>query len=187
MNNSGYGLTELIADMHVIIAEAANVREILEQARPLAEWVSQAPANWLHARRFESSSERGFGVNLLHEEGENGLTVCTIVWPPRGYVPPHDHHSWEILTPLYGTVRHSSWRPKADKGEPGAAKIQKTCEFQLQASQAVAIMPDEIHSLENVGPGPSLTMHIYGCGLALVERTRFSRGGPVEQAPTHLS
>ena len=173
MNNSGYGLAQLIADLHVIVGEAANVREILEQALPLAQWISKEPASWLHAKRFESSSEKGFGVNLLHEEGDSGLTVCTVVWPPGGYVLPHDHRSWEILSPVYGTVRHSSWRRAAGAAKPEDVQIEKSCEFQLNAGQAVAIIPDEIHSLENIGLSPSLTLHIYGCRVTEVERTRF--------------
>lgn len=177
MNNSGYGLAQLIADLHVIIGEAANVREVLEQALPLIEWVSQEPAHLLYARRFESSSGSGFGANLLHEEGDGGLTLCTVAWPPGGYVLPHDHRSWEILSPIYGTFRHSCWRPRGDRDDRSPAGIEKCCEFSMQPGQAVAIMPEEIHALENVGPNPSLTLHIYGCNIAMIERTRFTISG----------
>lgn len=177
MNNSGYGLAQLIADLHVIVGEAANVREILEQTLPLIEWVSQEPAHLLYARRFESSSENGFGVNLLHEEDDGGLTICTVAWPPGGYILPHDHRSWEILSPLHGTVRHSSWRQRKDRDRRGAESIEKCCEFSMKPGQAAAIMPEEIHALENIGPSPSLTLHIYGCNIARIERTRFMISG----------
>lgn len=186
MNNSVYGLAQLIADLHVIVGEAADIPEILEQALPLIEWVSQEPNHLLYARRFESNSESGFGVNLLHEEGDGGLTVCTVAWPPGGYVLPHDHRSWEILSPIHGTVRHSSWRPGKSRNGQGSASIEKCCEFSMYPGQAVAIMPAEIHALENVGPSPSLTLHIYGCNIARIERTRFAireSGGAADNIP----
>lgn len=177
MNNSGYGLAQLVADLQVIVGEAADVPEILEQALPLIEWISQEPAHLLYARRFESSSESGFGVNLLHEEGDGGLTICTVAWPPGGYILPHDHRSWEILSPIHGTVRHSIWRPRRDSNSGNSASIEKGCEFRVEPGQAVAIMPEEIHALENIGPTPSLTLHIYGCNIARIERTRFKISG----------
>lgn len=176
MQGFGYGLSELIADLCVIIAEARNEREILEQARPLAEWVSQEPENWLPALRFEADSQRGFGVNLLHEEPGNTLTVCAVAWPPGGYVSPHDHHTWEILSPVYGAVRHSSWERSDSGSKPGCERIEKRSEFLMRPGQAAAVMPDEIHALENFGSSLSLTIHIYGCKLADVERGRFDPG-----------
>jgi predicted metal-dependent enzyme (double-stranded beta helix superfamily) len=176
MNSSGYGLTQLVADLRVIIAEAADLRDALEQALPLAEWVAQEPANWLHARRFETSSEKGFGTNLLHDEPDDDVTVCIVAWPPGGRIVPHDHHSWEILSPVYGMVRHSSWTRPDDGLRSGESMIQKRSEIVMRPGQATSVMPQEIHGLENLGPGPALTMHIYGCKLAEVERSRFIAG-----------
>lgn len=176
MERIGYGLSELIADLRVIIADAADAREILEQARPLAEWVSQEPENWLPALRFEADSQKGFGVNLLHEEPGNTLTVCAVAWPPGGYISPHDHHTWEILSPVYGAVRHSSWERRASGSKHGSERIEKRSEFLMRPGQAAAVMPNEIHALENFGPSLSLTIQIYGCKLADVERDRFDPG-----------
>lgn len=174
MHVQGYGLSELIADLRVIVADAANTRELLEQARPLVEWVSGRPARWLSTCRFETDSHRGFGTVKLHEEPGDGLSICAIAWPPGGHVLPHLHRCWEILSPVYGAMRHCTWMPPGGASKPRAGEIEKGCEVLLQPGQAVALMRHEIHSLESTGPGPGFTMHVYGCGLAEVEHGRFA-------------
>lgn len=180
MKSFGYGIPEMAADLRVIIADASSEREMIEQALHLVQWMAQRAEAWLPSHRFKADSDRGFGVNLLHEEPGNALTICAVAWPPGGHVPPHDHHSWEILAPMYGTMRHSSWA-QADSGSradhPGT---REASEIVMRPGQAVAIMPREIHALEGVSPGPGLTIHIYGKGLAEMGRNRSATGKPDE-------
>lgn len=173
MERFDYGIAELISDLRVIIADAADEWEILEQARPLVEWVSQKPASWLLSRRFRSDGERNFGANVLHEEPGNNLTICTVAWSPGSYIAPHDHHSWEIVSSVIGTMRHTCWTRVEDVSDAGHVRIEKGCDFLMRPGQAAAVMPHEIHSLENSEPGMGLSLHIYGCRLAEVERRRF--------------
>jgi len=176
MNGFGYGIREMAADLRVIIADATSEREMIEQALHLVEWMAQRAEAWLPSHRFKADGERGFGVNLLHEEPGNALTICAVAWPPGGYVSPHDHHTWEILSPVYGSVCHSSWERRDSGSKPGCERIEKRSEFLVRPGQAAAVMPNEIHALENFGPGLSLTIHVYGCNLADAERGRFDPG-----------
>lgn len=176
MGSLGYGIPEMAADLRVIIGDSANEQEIVEQALPLVEWMSHRAEVWLPAHRFEASTGSGFGANLLYEEPGNALTISAVAWPPGGHVPPHDHHSWEILAPIYGTVRHNSWAQVDGGSRPDYPGMEKTSEVVMRPGQAVAIMPREIHALESVSPGPSLTIHIYGSGLTEMGRNRFVTG-----------
>ena len=173
MERFDFGMAELIADLRVIVADAENEWEILEQARPLVEWVSQKPESWLLKRRFRSDGERNYGANILHEEPGNNLTICTAAWSPGSYIAPHDHHTWEIVSCVIGTIRHTCWTKVEDVSNPGDIRIEKGCDFLMRPGQAAAVMPREIHALENFGPSMGLSLHIYGCKLAGVERRRF--------------
>ena len=173
MEGLDYGISELIADLRVIIEDAESEWEILEQARPLVEWVSQKPDSWLQERRFRSDGKQYLGANILYEEPENGLTICTAAWSPGSYIAPHDHNTWEIVSSVIGTMRHTCWTAVEGGSDSGHVRIEKGCDFVLRPGQAAAVMPNEIHALENFGSGMGLSLHIYGRKLPEVERRRF--------------
>lgn len=162
MGKTGYGIAEMCADLGVIAADAASDCEIIEQALPLVEWMAQRAQVWLPNHRFEAESDKGFGTNLLGRNSEYFLTISAITWPPGGSIPPHRQEGWEIVSPIFGKVRHSGWAQPESGTVSSRRRPELESEIVMLPGQAVAVMPGKIHALDNIGFGPNLTLHIRG-------------------------
>ena len=165
MGNAGYGIAEMCADLGVIAADAASDWEIIEQALPLVEWMAQRAEAWLPNHRFETRSDKGFGTNLLAQNAERFLTISTITWPPGGSILPHRQEDWEIISPIFGKVRHSYWAQAATRTASSPRRPVLESEIVMLPGQALGVMPGKLHALDNIGFGPNLTLHICG-GMA---------------------
>lgn len=179
MGTTGYGIAEMCADLGVIAADADNDWEIIEQALPLVEWMAQRAEAWLPDHRFETQSDKGFGTNLLAHNAERFLTISAITWPPGGSILPHCHEGWEVISPIFGKVRHSYWT----QTETGTASLRRPgleSEIVMLPGQAVGVMPGKIHALDNIGFGPNLTLHIRGGVTAGGKRNKRVPGKSLE-------
>ena len=170
MYTHSYGIQELASDLRVISAETPDEWQLVEEVRPLAEWVSRHPERWLLSNRYECDPEKGFGLNLLHREPDGSVAVCAVAWSPGGFSPPHDHYTWEVVATVVGEIRNVCWTRLA----PGQARIRKGCDFTIRAGEAASFMPDEIHNLANEGNDMGLSLHIYGRAPDTVERSHFN-------------
>jgi len=173
MYTNVYGVSELASDLRVISAETPDAWELVEQVRPLAEWVARHPERWLLSNRYECDPEQGFGLNILHREPDNSMAVCAVAWSPGGYSHPHDHHSWEVVATVIGEIRNICWSRFDEEAAPGRIGIRRGCDFMIRAGEAASFMPDEIHNLANEGNDMGLSLHIYGRAPDAVERLRF--------------
>lgn len=56
--------------------------------RPLA-----ADMTWITPALYETDADQGFGISILHEEGEDSFLLETVCWLPGRGVAPHDHQA----------------------------------------------------------------------------------------------
>lgn len=87
----------------------------------------------------------------------------------------------EALAPsviLMGRLRWSawtkvSWRRLDNGSKPQYSKIEVVKESVVRRGDAVDLMKDDMHSVENRVEKPSLSLHIYGKSLARTSRSEF--------------
>jgi len=173
MHRTGYGISDLVADIRVITADAEDEREIIGQVCDLAAWLSRNTEGWLHSSGFVCDREQGFSRNLLHEEPDRSLAVYAVTWWPGGGTPPHDHSTWEVVAPVIGASRHVTWMRSDDRSVPGCASIERSCDFLVRPGEAVSVTSSGIHNVVNEGGDMGLSLHIYGRTERPLEPTRF--------------
>jgi len=98
--------------------------------------------------------------------------------------PPHNHTTWAAISGVFGEEHNVAYERTDDRSKPGEGRLDKRWELTCKRGNAVAFLPDDFHTIEVLGKGASLHLHLYGRSLAhLPERVFFpdSAGGPYKR------
>ena len=86
-----------------------------------------------------------------------------------------------IVVGLDGVEKNVNWLRQDDGSRPGYADIAAHHEVMVGAGDACSFLPDDIHSVENDGDKPTLSLHLYGAVLANNERSEFDPEAKVQR------
>lgn len=166
-------IARLVAELRGICAGTGDEAEILVRVRPLLGQAAQAGAEWVEERMFEVDPQQGFGVHVLHEEPNHGLTVMTVSWLPQRGAPPHDHGTWAAVAGVVGDERNDFFARLDDRSQPGYAELVSIgCEL-CRPGDVVTMPSGVIHSVNNNSAAVTLSLHIYGRHPNYTGRSQF--------------
>ena len=134
----------------------------MSRVRPLARQAALSRDSWLEKRFYVANPEQGFGVYLLHEEGDHSLAVFAVSWLPHRGAPPHDHGTWAVVASVEGPEKNEFFERRDDRGRPGYAELEKVGEKVFDVGDVLAMRTGQIHSIWNESDAVSLSLHIYG-------------------------
>ena len=121
------------------------------------------------------------GMYRLSEDADRRFSLYASAEKPGFVAPPHNHTTWAVIAGVRG-VEHNVFYARTDHGaEPGVGTLERTGEFAVLPGTAAALMADDFHTIEIVGPEAGLHLHLYGHSLEdLPERIVFAStvGGP---------
>ncbi len=167
-----YSIPALVKDLRRLQGEYADPRDILPEVSLLAARLAEN-TDWVRPEFYEVDESQGIGITILHEEPDHTLLVESIVWAPGKGVLPHDHQTWGVVVGLDGTERNTIWKREDDGAQSGRAVLTAAHETDVAKGATIAFMPNDIHSVRNLGATPTLSLHIYGKNLAHVSRSEF--------------
>lgn len=167
-----YSVDAFVADLQRLSGELADPKDLLPEIAPLAARLAE-DTSWVLPEYYEVDESQGIGITVLHEEPDHTLLVETIVWAPGKGVLPHDHQTWGCVVGLDGTERNIIWKREDDGSKAGHAELTVAHQSDVGKGQTIVFMPDDIHSVNNLGDTPTMSLHIYGKSLAHVSRSEF--------------
>jgi len=145
-------------------------------AKLLAELMALAGERdlWSTSVFADPEPEERQARHLVRADPDTGFTLYLNVMRPGKMIPPHNHTTWACIAAVEG-AEHNTLYERVDGGEgPGAARLQKLKEIVLEPGNGVALMPDDIHSVEIRGDSIIRHLHFYGRALdTLSERLTF--------------
>lgn len=165
-----------------VAACVADIRTIIERdgvdraslARVKARLIDLAARRDLFSYEQFPVRHEGSTMHLLSEDADHGFTLYAVAAEDESATPPHDHTTWAVIVGIEGAELNRLYRRVDDGAAPGKAKLEEIGETVVEAGTGVALMPDDVHSIQRVGTEPMLHFHLYGRSIEhLPERKKF--------------
>jgi len=111
---------------------------------------------------------------LVDQESPEGISLYLNVMRPGKKIPPHNHTTWACIAAVEG-AEHNTLYDRHDNGSvEGKADVRPRDVVALKPGTALAMMPDDIHSVEIRGDEVIRHLHLYGGPLeTLTQRLTF--------------
>jgi len=112
----------------------------------------------------------------LSEDADHRHALYIVAPAPGQFAPPHDHSTWAVIAGVHGRENNKLYTRTDDGSQPGVAQIEQSGELDIVAGTAIALMPDDIHSIHLGADGPHANLHLYGMSVEhCPERRMYSR------------
>ena len=164
-----------------IVAERSTlIRDMMRRIRSIAEpTITREALNLikdellsLAARRtlfpideFPPIEGGNSSMYLLSEDGDHRYALYMVAPSPGGFAPPHEHQTWAVIAGMYGREKNKIYRRMDDGAEPGVARLEFRDEIDVVAGTAIALLPEDIHSIHLGEDGPHGNLHLYGLSV----------------------
>jgi predicted metal-dependent enzyme (double-stranded beta helix superfamily) len=121
-------------------------------------------------------------MHLLSEDEDHGFALYAVAAQSESRTPPHDHTTWAVVVGVEGAEVNRHWRRVDDGTVDGEAKLEAAGATVVEPGSGVALMPEDIHSIERTSAAPMLHFHLYGRSIEhLPERKQFDRAAGTYQ------
>jgi predicted metal-dependent enzyme (double-stranded beta helix superfamily) len=163
-----------IGDVKAIIGEQGVTRGALERVK--GRLLELAERRDLFSFEALPLLHQGSTMHLLSEDEDHGFALYAVAAHSASKTPPHDHTTWAVVVGVEGTEVNRHWRRVDAGAEAGAARLEEAGVTVVEPGTGVALMPDDIHSIERASDAPMLHFHLYGRSIEhLPERKQFDR------------
>ena len=156
-------VADCIEDVKAIVRGQGVARPALEQVKGrLLELAARRDLFSFGA--FPLLHERST-LHLLSEDADRGFALYAVAARSASRTPPHDHTTWAVVVGVEGEELNKHYRRLDDGAAAGQARLEETGATLVKEGTGVALMPDDIHSIERASDAPMLHFHLYGRSL----------------------
>lgn len=172
VNEAVYSLEEYVEDLRRITRETDDEDEIVKQVGPLAKKLAGTPG-FVREQYWNCNEEQGYSLHLLHEEDNHDLAVFVVSWLPDRGTLAHNHMTWAVVVGMNGQEQETEWRRLDDGSKSGYANLERIGERIMSTGDVSTCMPDDIHTVWNVGDDVAMSLHTYGRHINFTGRSEF--------------
>jgi predicted metal-dependent enzyme (double-stranded beta helix superfamily) len=149
-----------IADVKAVVREQGVTRGALERVKVLL--LGLAARRDLFSFAQFPLRHQGSTMHLLSEDEDHGFALYAVAAQSASKTPPHDHTTWAVVVGVEGEELNRHYRRLDDGAGAGAAKLEEAGATVVEPGTGVALMPEDIHSIERKSAAPMLHFHLYG-------------------------
>ena len=99
---------------------------------------------------------------LLAENPDAGAALYLVSILPFGPSPIHDHGTFAIIAGLSGFEHNTVYARAKNESGAGKATLEVNRTLELGPLDALALMPNDIHHIDNQRSLPTRHLHLYG-------------------------
>ncbi|MGB5082600.1 MAG: rhodanese-like domain-containing protein, partial [Burkholderiales bacterium] len=161
MDERAAEVSRTIARARELIAEGGVTREALAAIeRVLTALASRG--DLFPPEHFRVPTGRTSAIYHFAEDENGSFAMYGSAANPGGRQPPHNHTTWAVISGVRGEEHNVFYRRSDDGSVEGRGTLAKTRELTVRRGNAVALMPDEFHTIQALGETPRLHLHLYG-------------------------
>ncbi len=160
----------LIADTRAIMGSGTFDRAALGRIRERVTEIAARREFWSETEYPSPAQGEDQNRYLVGQEDPGGISLYLNIMKVGKKIPPHNHTTWACIAGIDG-VEHNTLYDRLDDGsEPGKAQIKARETIAVGPGSALAMMGDDIHSVEIKGDQVIRHLHFYGRPLETLDK-----------------